>query len=141
MAEGYGKILTALLAVLFGVFSLVMFVPSAELIVGFLSLTFGVLGIIWALRAKLSLSKGTMLREYATYFFFALVFIVLYSFWDTLAMLLGWQGALLYPKYFLITISYLIFVFAAYKMLHLGKQFGFKPQVEKMNFKKRKLKK
>ena len=136
--KDYGKILTALLAVLFGVFALVMFVPSVELVIGFLSLTFGVLGIIWALRAKLSLSKGTMLGDYASYFFFALIFIVLYSFWDTLILLAGWEGILLYPKYFLITIAYLIFVFAAYKMLHLGKQFGFKSQVQKMDLKETK---
>ena len=135
MDGGYGKLLTALLAVLFGVFALIMFVPVIELVIGFLSLTFGVLGIIWALRAKLSLSKGTMLRDYANYFLFALIFIVLFSVWDTLIILLDWTGYLVYPKYFLITVAYLIFVLAAYKILYLGKQFGFKSQVKKMKFK------
>ena len=133
MTGDYGKIFTALLAVFFGVFALIAFVPRVDLIIGFLSLTFGVLGIIWALRAKFSLSKGTMLRDYANYFLFSLIFIVAYSFWDTLVVLFEWKGALVYPKFFLITVAYLIFVFAAYKILHLGRQFGFKPQVKKMH--------
>jgi hypothetical protein len=138
MEGNYGKILTALLAVLFGVFALVVFVPGVELVVGFLSLTFGVLGIIWALRAQQTLSKGTLLRDYANYFLFSLIFIVAYSFWDTLVVVFGWKGGLVYPKFFLITVAYLIFVFAAYKILHLGKQFGFKPQVQKMKLGKKK---
>jgi hypothetical protein len=135
MNKDTGKLLTALLAVSFGVFALIRFVPNIELAIDFLSLTFGLVAIIWTYRAKVSLSPGTSLRDYTNYFLYSLVFIVLFSVWDTLIFLFGWEGVLVYPKYFLITIAYLIFVFAAYKILYLGKQFGFKQQVKKMKLK------
>lgn len=140
MKKERGKLFTALLAVLFGVFALIRFVPVAELAIGFLSLTFGIVAIIWTYRAKTSLSKGTELRDYANYFLYSLVFIVLFSIWDTLIFLFEWEGMLAYPKYFLITIAYLIFVFAAYKILYVGKLFGFQPQVKKMKESERKKK-
>lgn len=138
MKNEHGKVLTALLAVLFGVFAMISFVPVVELAIGFLSLTFGIVAIIWTYRAKTSLSKGTELRDYTNYFLFSLLFIVLFSVWDTLIFLFRWEGPLVYPKYFLITIAYLIFVFAGYKILYVGRMFGFQQQVKKMNEKKRK---
>lgn len=137
MKKDLGKLLTALLAVFFGVFAVIKLVPTIELAIGFLSLTFGIVAIIWTYRAKSSLSEGTSLRDYTNYFLFCLVFIVLFSVWDTLIFLFGWEGILKYPKYFLITLSYLIFVFTAYKILYLGKQFGFQPQIKKMNLKQK----
>ncbi|MBU0470740.1 MAG: hypothetical protein KKA62_03875 [Nanoarchaeota archaeon] len=127
-----GKLLTAFIAVLFGVFAVISFVPQTELAIGFLSLSFGIVAVIWTYRAKMSLSSGTSLRDYANYFLLSLLFIISYSVWDTLIFLFNWSGMLVYPKYFLVTIAYLIFVFTAYKILYLGKQFGFKLQVEKM---------
>ena len=136
----YGKVLTALIAVLFGVFALLRLVPNIQLAIGFLSLTFGLVAIFWTYRAKTSLSPGTSLRDYTSYFLFSLVLIVLFSIWDTLIFLFEWHGKLVYPKYFLITIAYLIFVFTSFKILRLGQQFGFQPQVQKMNLVKRKKK-
>lgn len=137
MKHEYGKVLTALLAVLFGVFALIRFVPAIDVVIGFLSLTFGLVAIFWTYRAKASLSEGTALQEYAQYFHLALVFILLFSVWDTLIILFQWDGVLLYPRYFLITLSYLVFVFAAYKILYLGKQFGFRQRVKEMKLKKK----
>ena len=132
----YGKTITALISILFGIFALFIFLPALELVVGFLSLTFGIVAIIYALRAKLSLSKGTELKQYASYYLSALISIVFFSIWDTLVFLFGWGGFLVFPKYFFLTFSYLVFVFTSYKIMKLGKQFGFKEQVKKMNLKK-----
>ncbi len=137
MKQEYGKVFTALLAVLFGVFALIRFVADVRLAIGFLSLTFGLVAIIWTYRAMSSLSPGTSLRDYTHYFLWSLIFIMLFSVWDTLVILFQWTGAAVYPKYFLITIAYLIFVFTGYKILYLGKQFGFQPQVLKMGLKQR----
>lgn len=135
MEKEYGKVLTALLAVLFGVYALIKLVPSFELAIGFLSLTFGLMAIISTYRAKSSLSEGTSLRDYTNYFLFSLIFIVLFSVWDTMIVLFQWTGGWTFPKYFLLTIAYLIFFFTAYKILYLGKQFGFHSNVERMNLK------
>ncbi len=138
MKKEQGQLLTAFLAVLFGVFALIRFVPDVQLVIGLLSITFGIVAMVWTHRAKRSLSAGTSLREYTNLFFFSLVFIFLFSLWDTLGIIFLWQGNLVYPKYFLITIAYLVFVFAAYKILYLGKQFGFTLQVAKMDLEKAK---
>jgi len=130
-----GKTITALIAVMFGVFSLIIFVGIVDLVVGLLSLTFGIVAIIYAVRAKLSLSKGTELRDYASYYLSALISIVIFSIWDTMIFIFKWTGFLVYPKYFFLTFSYLVFVFTSYKIMRLGKQFGFKEQVKKMDFK------
>ena len=143
MEKEYGKVFTAFMAVLFGLFALIRFVPNVQLATGFLSLTFGIVAIIWTYRAKLSLSPGTSLREYTNYFLLSLVFILLFSFWDTLAFIFNWESYLiypnylLYPKYLFITMAYLIFVFASYKILYVGKLFGFQAKVGSMNLKKR----
>ena len=133
----YGKVVLAFLAVLFGVFAIIQFVPDVELAVDFLSLTFGLVAIFWTFRARGSLSPGTSLREYTSYFLWSLMLIFIYSVWGTLEYILNWTGYWVYPKYFMISIAYLIFVFAAYKILYLGKEFGFQPQVERMNLKKK----
>ena len=145
MKKEHGQLLTAFLAVLFGIFALVRFIPTIELAVGFLSLTFGLVAIVWAYRAKNSLSEGTDLRDYTTYFLFSLIFIVLFSVWDTVLFVFEWSKYLimpnkflLYPKYFFITAAYLIFAFASYKILYVGKQFGFHPQVKRMSLRKKK---
>jgi len=140
MKKEFGQMATALIAVLFGVFALIQFVSIVEIIIGLLSLTFGIVALIWTYRALHSLSKGTSLREYTGYFFFSLLFIFLYSLWDTLIILFEWKNFLIYPKYFLLTIAYLVFCFAAYKILYLGKQFGFTSQVKNMNLTKKKTK-
>ena len=129
-------ILTAFLAVLFGVFALIIFVPNVELVIGLLSLTFGIVAIIWTYRAKRSLSPGTTLRDYTNYFLLSLLYIVLYAAWDIFIVLTGVEGIWIYPKYYLITMAYLVFAFAGYKILYMGKQFGFKAQVSNMNLNK-----
>ncbi|MBT4539470.1 hypothetical protein HOI26_04090 [Candidatus Woesearchaeota archaeon] len=138
MNKDQGKLFTAFLAVLFGVLALIFLLPVAELTIGFLSLTFGIVAIMWTVRARNNLSVGTSLRSYTSYFLLSLIFIVLFSIWDILIFLFQWQGGLIYPRYFLITFSYLVFTFASYKILYLGKQFGFQPQVKKMKLKKKK---
>lgn len=138
MGKEIGKILTALLAVLFGVYALIKLVPSFDLAISFLSLTFGIMAIISTYRAKISLSEGTSLRDYTTYFLFSLIFIVLFSIWDTLIILFDWSGSWVIPKYFLLTVAYLIFFFTAYKIMYLGQEFGFRSQVDSMHLSNKK---
>jgi len=130
-----GKILTVLLAVLFGVYAVTQILGEVNLIVSVISLTFGLVAIIWTYMAKQSLSKGTMLREYVVYFFYSLVLIFLLSILDLVTGLFRLEGVLISIRYFLLILAYVIFFLAANKIFHLGKQFGFKPQVKRMKLK------
>ena len=132
MDKERGKFWTALICVLFGVFGLIKVIQEAELAIKFLSLTFGIVAIIWAKRAKASLSPGTLLKDYTSYFMNALILIVSFLVWDTMSTLFYWEGAIVFPQYLFLTSSFLVFVFASYKILSVGRVFGFQPQIKQM---------
>lgn len=119
------KVIIALVAVLVGLSAILKLVSEFEIAIGLISLTFGVLAIIWVYRAKNSLSEGSSLKEYAALFMYCLILIIAYSSWEILEKLFSLTGYFAYPKYFLISWAYLMFVFTAYKMLRLSKEFGF----------------
>ena len=141
MKKELGKIFTILISVLFGVFALLTWVPVADLAISFLTLALGAVAIIWTYKAMSTLSHGTSLREYTFYFLTSLIFIVLFSIWDTIILIFSPQGSLVYPKQFLITLTYAVFLLASYKILYVGREFGFKEQVSEMNLPKRKRRK
>ena len=100
-------------------------VKDPNILIAILSLTFGVMAMIWVLNAHSVLSKGSSLRSYTTSFFFCLLFIVLFSIYDTLISVLDIQPPYIYIKHILITVSYIIFVNTSYRMYKIGKEFGF----------------
>lgn len=126
------EIIPALIAIIFGLVAIFKLILNMEIAIGFLTVTFGILAVIWTAMAKKSLSKGSSLEKYTTKFLFCLIFILLFSVWQILENLLYWKGFIIYPKYFFITIAYLVFVIAAYQILHIGKEFGFKEQAKKI---------
>ncbi|MBS3146662.1 hypothetical protein J4471_03110 [Candidatus Woesearchaeota archaeon] len=129
-----------LIVIIIGLFTIFIIVKDVEISIGLFSLTFGILGIIWTGIAIKSLSKGSSLRTYAISFLLCLITILLFSIWSLLARIFNWEGLLRYPIYLFITISYIIFVYTAYKMHKLGVEFGFQSQATaiKKRLKKRK---
>ncbi|HLC85868.1 MAG TPA: hypothetical protein VJG30_01105 [Candidatus Nanoarchaeia archaeon] len=114
----------ALVGILAGLYAIFKLLPS-YLISDFLSLTFGVLAIIWTTKALLSLSRNSSLRSYTGYFLTALVFIVSSSLVITtskLTVLPEWTYTL---RAVLFSLAYLAFVTASYKILKIGEEFGF----------------
>ena len=83
-----------------------------------------------------SLSKGSSLRKHTATFLVCLIFILLFSIWHTMEKLFDWRRSIvevmLYPGYFFITAAFLIFVFAAYQILVMGKEFGFNIEASKI---------
>ena len=126
------KSLVAILTIFLGLFVIVKLVGNIQLIVGVISLTFGVLAIIWTLKARAILSKGSSLRKYTGNFLMCLIFILLFSIWNTMARILNFQGIFLYFEYFFIVMAYMVFVMAAYQILYLGKEFGFSREIKVM---------
>lgn len=123
------------IAILVGLIAIVKIVVIKELVVGILSLTIGIMAIIWTYKARRSLSEGSELRNYTTYFLLCLISILLFSIWDTFISFLQVQSLrisdfFLYPKYIFITIAYLIFLRAAYQILYLSKKFGFSEEAK-----------
>ncbi|MFC1732997.1 hypothetical protein ACFL6I_22070 [candidate division KSB1 bacterium] len=119
------KVLFALIAVLAGVVAIIIMVGNPNFILASLSLTFGILAIIWTVMAHGSLSPGSSLRSYTSYFLACLILIMISSIWNSAAKLFKITGVWSYLEYFFLTLAYLVFVAASYKMYHLGKEFGF----------------
>lgn len=128
--------LLGLIAVVAGLLAIFKIIPDTEIAVGFVTMSFGILAIIWTSMAITSLSKGSSLRRHTTNFLFCLIFILMFSIWHTISKLFGWRKTIndlmLYPGYLFIILAFMIFVVTAYQILVMGKEFGFRNQAAKI---------
>lgn len=131
-------VVIAFIAVIFGLVVMIKLVSavSAELTVGLVSLTFGLTAIMWTLKARKKLSRGSALRKYTTNFVFCLLFLLAFSIWHMIVRIFQLEETygiqVIYPQYFFITLAYLTFVLAGYQILYLGKQFGFEGEAKRI---------
>jgi len=129
-------VLLGSVGVIFGLLAIFKVVKETEVAIGFITLSFGVLAIIWTSIAVKSLSKDSELRKHTAMFLVSLIFILLFSVWNTLSVLMGWRKTVnelwLYPSYLFISVAFLIFVSASYQAMMMGKVFGFGKQAEKI---------
>lgn len=119
------KNLIGSVAIFIGLYAITKLAPTADLIVGLISLTFGIMAIFWTVKARNALSEKSSLRKYANISFFSLVCILVYSVYETIISMYGLSGTYMYPKYILISLAYLLFVYAAHTIDRIGKEFGF----------------
>ena len=101
---------------------------SLELAVAFLSLSFGVLAIIWTLIAKYNLSPGSELRKFTTNFLVGILFLLVFISIITVRQIKSSLQDFIFVEHFFITATFLLFVIAAYQILHIGKEFGFEKE-------------
>jgi predicted neutral ceramidase superfamily lipid hydrolase len=124
--------IVGLVGVIFGLIAIFKIIQEPEIATGFITLSFGILAIIWTAVATKSLSKGSSLKQYTINYLACIIFIVLYTFWNTLGFLLGWKqqasSLLIYPSYIFLILAFLVFVSTSYQILSIGKEFGFKSQ-------------
>lgn len=145
MKRGLGTLL-GLLAAAGGLTAIFRIVVDTEVAVGFVTISFGLLAIMWTTMAIGSLSKGSSLRKHITNFLFCLIFVLLFSVWHTLSKLFMWRETvnefMLYPGYLFLTLAFLIFVVTSYQILTMGKEFGFEKQAKEITkvMEKKKLK-
>lgn len=131
MKKGLATLL-GLIAIAGGLTAIFRIVVDTEIAIGWVTISFGILAIIWTSMAVTSLSKGSSLRKHTTNFLFCLIFVLLFSIWHTLSKLFRWRETvneyMLYPGYLFITLAFLIFVLTSYQILTMGKEFGFEKQ-------------
>ncbi|MBW2983799.1 hypothetical protein KY361_01685 [Candidatus Woesearchaeota archaeon] len=135
MKKGLGTVL-GLIAIAAGLVAIFRIVVDTEVAVGFVTISFGILAIIWTSMATGSLSKGSSLRRHTVNFLFCLVFVLLFSIWHTLSKLFKWRETvnefMLYPGYLFLIMAFLIFVITSYQILTMGQEFGFGQQATKI---------
>lgn len=121
------------IAIALGILAVFKIAQNIEVSIGFITISFGILAVIWTFIARQNLSKGSALRDYTTSFLLCLIFILLFSIWHTFEVMLLLEGWIVMPEYLFITIAYLIFAFASYKIWKIGKEFGFKDEVKEID--------
>ena len=126
------KIIFACIAILGGVTAIIKILGNPELIIGILSLTFGITALIWTILAHVSLSPGSSLRNYTTYFIACLFFILLFSVWKSITSLMPEKETYMVVEYLFLTLAYIVFAVAANKIYHIGIEFGFQPQARRI---------
>ncbi|MBM4401111.1 MAG: hypothetical protein FJ045_04085 [Crenarchaeota archaeon] len=125
------KYILGVTAIFLGIVTIVWLVKQADIVAGILSLTFGIMAIIWSYKARKALSPGSSLREYSMYFIICLIFLVTFSVVLTAERFFVRTGAgtiLVYVEYLLLTLAYLTFVTAAFKIWNIGQEFGFEKE-------------
>jgi len=127
-----GKNLISTLAILSGLYALFRYVRDVEIISGMLTLTFGVWAIIWTINAYSVLSKGSTIRKYTGSFLVCLLLVLFYTLWDFTTTLMEVPEWLLYSKYIILIFVYTTFVFTAYRIYKIGKEFGFAEESSKI---------
>ncbi|MEK6863872.1 MAG: hypothetical protein AABX27_01150 [Nanoarchaeota archaeon] len=131
-----GEILSALIAIIVGIVAVIQLIGNAELILSALSLTFGIMAIIWIVKARIRLSRGSSIRKLATNFLVTVILILCFSIWGIVVNMLGLEAIygdiINFPQYLFISFSYIAFVGTAYKLMKMGEEFGFNVQSKKI---------
>lgn len=131
------ELVSSFVAIIVAMVALIKIVGNAELIVNALSLTFGVMAVIWVVKARKSLSEGSSLRTLTTHFLFTLIFVLCFSSWnllvDAMALEEIYGTVIAFPQYLFISLTYITFVGTAYKIRKLGQEFGFSKQSKKIS--------
>jgi len=124
-----GQITGGIIAIIIGIIAVIKLLVDAKLVVSALSLTFGVTALIWILKARKSLSKGSSLKELTGHFLATIIFILCFSFWGIAIEMLSLEAlygeSIILPQYFFISLAYITFTVAAYKIRGIGEEFGF----------------
>jgi len=100
-------------------------------IIGVTTIIFGITALLLASKARKRLSEGSI-RSYIDNFSICLVFIVIFSIWQTGRSLfdlnIGVSGLKQYPEYIFIIFAYIAFIIASYKVSTISHEFGFKEE-------------
>jgi hypothetical protein len=122
-----------ILGIVLSLFAIFKIVGNADLAVGLIIISFGILSVIWTSIANKSLSKGSELRKFTGKFLLCSIFVLFYAIWSILDGIFDWKGIVVYFGYSFLTITFFMFVLAAYHILAIGKKFGFEVQATKIH--------
>ncbi len=104
-------------------------------LVGITTVVFGIASLLLISRARNRLSEGSI-RKYMDNFAICLVFIVIFSVWQTARSIIGVdidvEGLATYPEYIFIVFAYIAFIVASYRVLKISEEFGFKEDGKKI---------
>ena len=118
-------IILGIISIAVAVYAIFRISHTTEFAINFLVISFGLLALIWSYKAYQSLAPNSSLRSYSLLFAAALTLIVLnriLAVMSTFIIIKTWYN---YLEYLTVISAYLLFVAASYKILAIGKEFGF----------------
>ena len=109
--------------------------PDIVQLFGVTTVIFGIASLLLISRAKNRLTDGSI-KKYMGNFEVCLAFIVVFSLWQTIRSILHVNvdigGFLTYPEYIFLVFAYIGFILSSYRVLKIGKEFGFKDDGKKI---------
>ena len=90
-----------------------------------------IFSLIWVNITRKNLSKGSSLAGFALYLFSSIVFFLLSSIFQLIIKIFLFP-ILIWFSYISLAVAYLLLVVSAYKLMQIGKEFGFAPETEKI---------
>jgi len=121
-----------IIGIILSLFAIYRIVENPEVTTGLISLSFGILAVIWTSIARKSLSVGSSLRKYTSYFLFCLIFILAYSTWSVLDGIVKWKGIFVYFGYIFLITAFFVFTIASYQIHKIGQEFGFEKEAKRI---------
>jgi len=103
----------------------------AELIVGFIVISVGVLSIIWTLLAMYSLSPKSNLRVFTNNFLACSIAVIGFSLTRIVGQFVSIPWLIL-VEFFFIFVTFFFFLLASYYIYSLGREFGFQKESKKI---------
>lgn len=119
------QIILGIMSIIIAIYAIFRISPNIDFTINFLTISFGLLALIWAIKAYKSLAPNSSLKKYSLLFALALTLMVFHRILIILGTLMTLSSWYNYLSYLLITLSYILFVAAGYKILEIGKEFGF----------------
>jgi hypothetical protein len=127
------KVLASILwiiGIILSLIAIIYIVGNAEIAVGLIIISIGILSVIWTSMANKSLSQGSELKQFTTKFLWTSSFVLAYAIWSIMDELFNWTGLMIYIGYIFLTLTFFMFVVAAYHILVISKKFGFSVQAK-----------
>ena len=121
------KYVFILLVILANYYILYNLLNAVELIVGFITISVGILTIIWILLAKYSLSPKSTLRLFTNNFLACTIGVMGFSLTRLIGKLVYVKWLIL-VEFFFIFATFFFFLVAAYYIYTIGKEFGFQSE-------------
>src|SRR3989338_4302467 len=113
-----------ILGIFLGIFAIFEIAPF-DIAVNAVILSLAILSLVWIHIARTSLSRGSSLRRFASYVFYCMIFMFLFSAASLFSLIFT------LPRFLgqvLLAIAYMLLIVSSYKLMRIGTEFGFSVQ-------------
>jgi hypothetical protein len=122
-----------ILGIVLSMIALFYIVPTA-IALGALVLSTAIFALVWIHIARKNLSKGSSLADFASYLFACMSFFLISYLVQLTADIFELSEVLWlnYISYFSLVIAFLLLTLTSYKLMRIGREFGFAVEIKKI---------